>query len=757
MKKAKKIIIAVAVILVIALAIVGVSALTPKIAIDPNVIKDNSIKTGNTAVYLDGEVALSEDDYTLVGEKGEFQLFYKKADYTIKIVNTKTGVVWSSMMGDDEYIHNADKGRTENTEAVRKKLKRLFDVGYTNFDDVNNKISSIERSDVVTKYHKLENGIALETTYTDIGITFTFEMWIDENGLNVRIPREKMKEDGDYGFLNITVLPMFGAVTDNVENAFVLFPDTSGAIYDVKPIAGRQSPITADVYFPRDFDLDDIESNNQQGIKNAMMPFFGIGKNTSGFVGYVTEGEMNSYVTMNPSGMVYKINRIEPSLNVRKSFSYINPAGKELTQTERKISCGNFAVHYCLASGSETDVVTYSDLANSLRKFLVDEGRLFKAEATKTERVNTNLHMLMTTRVDSMVAEFLQVMTSCDDIENIINAMPDKTKANLRVMLLGWQSTGYNIYPSSGKIANGIGSVKNLFKFLKENGIDGYMVDDYVSASTNSKYFSKQNDAVYNEAKIPVTNEKGDAYVLNAYKEYRKLVNKRLPYFKKNGVDGIGFDKIGWYVFDDYQKGVETNRYQTTVLYNAMINETHKAGMKVAIQRGNAYTLSAADYLYDIPVKGSSYALIDREVPFYQLVVHGYIPYTLDTPGNMAVDYTQEVLKWVELGAEPTFLLTEEMSEKFKDSTVENAFSTEVDNWMDRIVKVTEEFNSKLGFTANNTMTEHVAVAENVYRVTYSNGNKVYINYNKAEVTVDDVAVKAENYTVVKADGSIVG
>ena len=35
--------------------------------------------------------------------------------------------------------------------------------------------------------------------------------------------------------------------------------------------------------------------------------------------------------------------------------------------------------------------------------------------------------------------------------------------------------------------------------------------------------------------------------------------------------------------------------------------------------------------------------------------------------------------------------------------------------------------------------------------------NKIYVNYNQKQITVDDVTVKALDYEVVGANGSIVG
>ena len=754
MTKKKKIIIIAAAVVVV-LAILAVILLSPKVKIDRNLIKDNTFKGYATAEYLDEDLTLAENEYSLVGEAGSYQLYFNKSDYTLKLKNTANGYEWQSFIGDDEYIHNADKGAEKNTPINQKKFKKLFEIGYTDFESINKTTSPLEYSGTEINLLKIKNGVAVEA-YFDMGIGLTMEIWVDSQGLNVRVPIEKVKEDGDYGLTSLSVLPMFGSMSDNWENSFLLFPDSTGGIYNIKPISKRQGPITTDLYFSRDFNLDDVKTNNQQGVKNAIMPYFGMGKNQNGFVGYITEGEMNSCITLRPSGAVYYINRIEPVINYRKSYRYLDPSGNEIIETEKNISAESFGVHYCFTKAEEGKSVSYGDLANILRKYLADTNRLVKAESAKKEGVSANLQMLMSTKYESMIGEFLKVMTKCEDIENLVNGLDDASQDKLRIMLLGWQSTGYNVYPSSGKAAWGMGSIKDLSKFLTEKGIDSYLVDDYVSATTDSSYFSKEADSVYNEAKTPVTNTDGDQYVRNPYKEYLNLVNNSIPYYEKNSVCGIGFDKIGWYVFDDAQENVAVNRFDTTVLYTSMLTKAKESGFKTAVQRGNAYTLLATDYLYDVPKTGSNINLIDVDIPFYQLVVHGYIPYSLDIPGNMAIDYNLEKLKWIEYGAEPTFLLTQKMSEEFKDSKVENAFSTEIENWADDIAAIIKEFNTKLAFTGNNEMVEHTALASNVYRIGYSNGYKIYINYGTAEVSADSYTVGAENYVVVDANGNVV-
>ena len=139
---------------------------------------------------------------------------------------------------------------------------------------------------------------------------------------------------------------------------------------------------------------------------------------------------------------------------------------------------------------------------------------------------------------------------------------------------------------------------------------------------------------------------------------------------------------------------------------------------------------------------------VTEAIPFYQLIVHGSIGYCGTVPGNMAPDYEIEKLKWIEYGAQPYFVLTYESSELLRDTYVTSAFATEYSAQEKRIKECIAEFGEKLGFTAENTMTEHKRLSDDLVLVAYSDGHIIYINYGENDVTADGVTVKAKDYTV---------
>lgn len=56
--------------------------------------------------------------------------------------------------------------------------------------------------------------------------------------------------------------------------------------------------------------------------------------------------------------------------------------------------------------------------------------------------------------------------------------------------------------------------------------------------------------------------------------------------------------------------------------------------------------------------------------------------------------------------------------------------------------------NAALKEVEGANITEHKAVADGVVRVTYSNGARVYVNYNSADCTVDGITVPQLNFVV---------
>ena len=86
---------------------------------------------------------------------------------------------------------------------------------------------------------------------------------------------------------------------------------------------------------------------------------------------------------------------------------------------------------------------------------------------------------------------------------------------------------------------------------------------------------------------------------------------------------------------------------------------------KVMIDGGNMYAVKNADYILDMPLDSSQYLRTSEAIPFMGMVLHGYVQFA-GTALNMAGDIDYEMLKAIENGAVPYFLLAYENTDILK-------------------------------------------------------------------------------------------
>ncbi|NLC68631.1 MAG: hypothetical protein GX754_07600, partial [Clostridiaceae bacterium] len=137
---------------------------------------------------------------------------------------------------------------------------------------------------------------------------------------------------------------------------------------------------------------------------------------------------------------------------------------------------------------------------------------------------------------------------------------------------------------------------------------------------------------------------------------------------------------------------------------------------------------------------------------FYQMVVHGSIPYSSD-PGNLSYDLRYHVLKWVEYGCMPYFELTFQKSINLKNTEYSRLFTSYYSQWNDVIADVYNELNSRLKDVWSESITLHEKLDKDLYKVEYSNGAIVYINYGMQQAQADGFIVKPQDFLVVNKGG----
>lgn len=128
------------------------------------------------------------------------ELLYDPAAVAVQIRDKHNDFIWSSAFDSSAYAYEAD-------EALARGLATLFQIVYTDAEGITSTVRSHDEG-VNIRAEKLENGVSLHASFPDIAMAMTVEIWLDEEGLNARIPQDGLEETGGYRLVSVDLLPM---------------------------------------------------------------------------------------------------------------------------------------------------------------------------------------------------------------------------------------------------------------------------------------------------------------------------------------------------------------------------------------------------------------------------------------------------------------------------------------------------------------------------------------------------------------------
>ncbi|MCK5388718.1 MAG: hypothetical protein KAJ22_05470, partial [Candidatus Izimaplasma sp.] len=141
----------------------------------------------------------------------------------------------------------------------------------------------------------------------------------------------------------------------------------------------------------------------------------------------------------------------------------------------------------------------------------------------------------------------------------------------------------------------------------------------------------------------------------------------------------------------------------------------------------------------------------DYQIPLLQLVLSGKIDYSTVSL-NMSSERSSQYnfLKVIETGSNIKYTLSYDDSKELRNTPFNYYLSTSYTNWLDRIEDNVKEIDL-IGIHEGH-LVAHERIENNVYKVTYSHGLEIIINYNLSDVTIGTTVVEAMDYTVLEVD-----
>jgi hypothetical protein len=164
---------------------------------------------------------------------------------------------------------------------------------------------------------------------------------------------------------------------------------------------------------------------------------------------------------------------------------------------------------------------------------------------------------------------------------------------------------------------------------------------------------------------------------------FMKFYKNLSPDLAELGYKGISASTLGSDLNSDFDEDEPYNREDSKkFIINLLAQMQKDSGDNVMVDGGNAYVYPYVSHILNMSTSGSNYLNASASVPFLSMALHSYISYA-GTPTNQASNIDYEILKMIETGSNPYFILCTQNTEALKeDKNLNKYYSIAYDIWM---------------------------------------------------------------------------
>ena len=490
------------------------------------------------------------------------------------------------------------------------------------------------------------------------------------------------------------------------------------------------------------------------------LPVFGLKRGTQSHLAVIESGAAIATVNANISGMVNGYNNVFASFALTQFSEMKAPyqdAGAILMVQEEPFPY-DLSVCYRLLGDED-----YIGMARSYQEYLLQHDML---QLSKNLESRLNLELLGTVNYTGSVLGVPvtkhKKLTTFEQARTIVETLREKGVKNISLNYEGWADNGvHNDLMTNSKPENVLGGKKALAElnsWLNSKGIAAYYklnIQSFYKDRAFDNYHSMQ-DAPKNIlgeiVNVPVYNFASKlrdtwTYIVKP-DNFKPYTQKGIDRMKSLGLKGAAVPTLGNMLYTDFNKGGYVSR-DTAARYAAeAIASMKNAGLSISLKAPNAYALASANEITDLPNTSNQFYLTDQDVPFYQAVLHGIVPYSLPAL-NQSNDWRVAFLQSVEYGANPAMKWMYAPNKEVK-GILNDGFLLYYRDWIDRASELYARFTEFGNIVGAAKMKGHERLSKTLAKTVYDNGYAVYVNYAKTETAVGTKIIPAQDFVIVK-------
>jgi hypothetical protein len=619
---------------------------------------------------------------------------------------------------------------------------------------------------------KIENGVRFNYHFPQRQTRLSMEIVLEDDSLLVTIPADSLIEEdisataGASVMLTMSVLRSFGAGAEG-EDGYIVVPDGSGAVIEFDNNKLNSAQYSGQVYGR---DLSVSQRMAPTVTQQVYLPVFGIVRDqgSNALVAIAEQGDENAVVRATVSrqgaqrsGRVlanhtsYNLAWFDFNMRTADSFQ-IGTENRRLTIYEAEyIKTGDISVRYFPLAGEN---LSYVDVAHSYRNYL----EKYKGVTNQVSPGATPFYMTLNggTVKRHSIAGFpvnrQTAATTYKQAEDIINILRNGGADNLVIAYNDFNTASIRREISAtvqySRLLGGKKGFNSLMNHVSSGGDVLYPSLGFMEFArstmnynmllhsprevTRSRAWQQRYELAFG---TPDPLQSSTAILSPFY--FNDAIDSIIKSLKKEGITTVSLDRATSLLYSDFSRRnprgtIYFNRRDTAQVITEGLRKITQEGISIKAQAANAYALPYVSHLSNVPLSSSNFDLFDYDIPFYQIVIQGLIPYST-TPFNANSNKAALTLLALSVGSPVHYEFMYANAGEFNDSVYNSKFYSSFHDWADDAIAMHRVFSSVISDVLDKKIIGHQRLGVNEYETEFEGGTKIYINLNTDELRVN--------------------
>lgn len=687
----------------------------------------------------------------LVAENDNFEFYLNEDEVLIGLRNKATQYTWWSSPINADADPYAKKAQIKEEKSL---------LGLTFAEPSKRRTTTVHSgAGGKAKFKDIKNGVQITIDFTKADIKIPVQYTLYNDYLEAKIVTSEIVEDNkenDKLTANIRMSATFGAAGED-ETGYFVIPDGSGAlIYFNNGKTGFRT------YSQKVYGEDITAVSNLRGPKTEQiyLPVYGIVKDDNALMVIADKGDTN--VTINSfvarqNNTAYNGCYFEFELRGDDEYLMGGETNPLTVFEQGDIKTPEIAVRYYPLAQEE---ISYIQVADAYRDYLVAEKGVAKRDTVATASFYLDVYggAMKTKSVLGIPVKLKTSMTSYSEAQEIVEKLVAQGVDDIVLAYNNWTNEGITqkidnkAKPSS--VLGGSGDWKKLLKYCEEQGIAVY------PAVENKVFKSGNGFNTFTDTAIRVSGSYSRQYTydlahgipsgffkpmsLFSPGSYAEAYEKLAKNYSKAGLKGVSLGSATTALYGDYTKKKPFSRDAAAEILEEQFANLDNTVGSILADSANAYALPYVDHITNVPLTSSGFDLFDLDIPFYQLVVHGLIPYST-TAINGNADSNELFLRALAAGSSLHYDMIYEEATELKDTTLDEYFYANYENWISTCAAQYKMSKDIIEEVSDQQIVNYVVDGDEI-TTTYANGDVTVIDLGSGSISLNGKELFLKDY-----------